>query len=85
MSNEEAVVHRTHVTPAGFAPFERKMLAAGLPDVAIWAFERSYGLLRSGAKLLIAEADIRPVEDVPSLDELAGFRERFRDDFGLGF
>ncbi len=76
MSNEEAVVHRTHVTPAGFAPFERKMLAAGLPDVAIWAFERSYGLLRSGAKLLIAEADIRPVEDVPSLDELAGFRER---------
>ncbi len=82
MSSTEAVVHRPHVTPEGFAAFQRKMHDAGLPDVAIWAFERSYGLLRSGAKLLVGENDIRPVESVPSLDELAAYRERGRAHLG---
>lgn len=59
-----------------FEPFETKMRAEGLPDVAIRAFRRAYGLLRSGAKLLVGEADIRPVEAVPSLDDLSAFHAR---------
>lgn len=60
----------------GFEPFEAKMRAEQLPDVAIRAFRRAYGLLHSGARLLVGESDIRPVESVPSLEELGKYRSR---------
>ncbi len=59
-----------------FEPFAAKMRAEALPDVAIRAFERAYGLLHSGAKLVVGESDIRPVEFLPSLEGLAHYQSR---------
>jgi UTP--glucose-1-phosphate uridylyltransferase len=59
-----------------FRPFAEKMQREQLPDVAIRAFQRAYGLLRSGAKLLVSESDIRPVESVPSLADLSKYHDR---------
>jgi len=48
-----------------------KMLAAGVSEVAVRAFEFSYRALASGAEMMVPEASIRPVESLPLLEELA--------------
>lgn len=47
-----------------------KMEAAGVSEVAIRAFERNVGILKSGAEMMIPEAEIKPVESLPRLEEL---------------
>ncbi len=68
--------------PQGWEPFERKMRDAALPALAIRSFRHAYGLLRSGAKLVVAEADIEPVAEVPTLGSLAGYVARGREVLG---
>ena len=57
-----------------FVPFERKMLAEGLPDVAIRSFHHYYEQLRSGATGMLSRAEIEPVANVPSAASLSGTR-----------
>lgn len=52
-------------------PFRDKMEAAGLSHAAIAAFERSFGLLTANETGLISESEIRPVESLPKLEEVA--------------
>jgi len=49
-----------------------KMQAAGVSEVAIRAFEHNVGVLKGGTQMQIPETDIRPVESLPQLGELAG-------------
>jgi UTP--glucose-1-phosphate uridylyltransferase len=60
---------------AAFAPFERKMRDAGLPDLAIRTFRHAYEQLRSGARGTLSSADIEPVDEVPSAENLGDARE----------
>jgi len=57
--------------PSGFAPFRRKMEREGLPELAIRTFAHYYGELRSGQTGLVAEDEIEPASELPSLDDLA--------------
>lgn len=61
-------------SPDWFAPFECKMADAGLPRVAIDGFRHYVELLRSGERGLVADRDIEPPRDLPSLDDLAAHR-----------
>ncbi len=47
-----------------------KMRAAGAHDEAIRSFEDAYTRLRSGGESLLATADLEPVGDVPTFEEL---------------
>ena len=47
-----------------------KMRREELPDIAVETFARYEERLRAGEQGMVAEADIEPLEDVPSLDEL---------------
>lgn len=58
------------VTADNLAAATARMRAAGVPAEAIATFERGYRLIESGESGLIAEADIEPVADLPSLDDL---------------
>lgn len=62
-----------------FHLFEEKMLAEGMSDAAIAAFQRNYDALVSGASTTLAETDIEPVQSVPMLVDLPGRRPRARD------
>ncbi|HEV7732736.1 MAG TPA: UTP--glucose-1-phosphate uridylyltransferase [Candidatus Binatia bacterium] len=62
----------------GFAPFATKMRAEGLPEIAIAAFERAYGLLGSGDLGKISRRDIAPVDDLPDAAGLAQWRDAGR-------
>lgn len=57
-----------------FAPCERKMRAAGLPEIAIANFRRAFEALVSGEKATLSEAEIVPVENVPDQASLADAR-----------
>ena len=46
------------------------MTAAGLSEAAMAAFERSYHLLAANETGLIAEADIRPAENLPTYESV---------------
>lgn len=46
------------------------MTADGAAPEAVAVFERFYGMLESGATGMIAEAELEPLDDVPSLDGL---------------
>lgn len=48
----------------------KKMEAAGVSEVAIRDFEHNFGVLTSGAEMMIPEADIRPVDSLPRLEDL---------------
>jgi UTP--glucose-1-phosphate uridylyltransferase len=53
-----------------FAPCERKMRAAGLPEIAIANFQRAFEALVSGEKATLSEAELEPVQDVLDQDAL---------------
>ncbi|KAJ1625018.1 hypothetical protein T492DRAFT_247932 [Pavlovales sp. CCMP2436] len=53
-----------------FRAFEVKMRSEGCSPTAIAAFKYNYGVLVSGADLMIGEAAIKPIEKLPTLDEL---------------
>lgn len=58
---------------ADFAPFERKMRAEGLPEVAIRTFRHYFEQLVAGATGTLSEAEIEPVGagEIPSAETLA--------------
>jgi len=58
------------MSAAGLEAAQAKMRAAGAADDAIRAFARAYERLESGESILLASADLEPVEDVPTLAEL---------------
>jgi len=58
-----------------FAPFERKMAAEGVPEIAIRAFRHYYELLRSGRTGTISRDEIEPLDDVPGAGDLSRHRE----------
>ena len=53
-----------------FAAYEVKMRREGCSPTAIAAFKYNYGVLVSGANLMIGESAIAPVQSLPTLDEL---------------
>ncbi len=55
---------------AKFAPFRKKMLAAGMSDSAIRAFGASYAALVAGGTGMIPEATISPAQNLPTADGL---------------
>jgi len=55
-----------------FDAFERKMLAAGLPRLAIDTFRHYYGQLARGETGKLGAADIEPVESLPDAEALSG-------------
>ena len=58
-----------------FEPFERKMHLEGLPEVAIRTFRYYYEQLVSGEEGTLSRAEIDPVDEVPSVEALAGTGE----------
>ena len=50
---------------ASFAASEQKMRAAGLPELAIRAFQRNFELLVAGDRGTLSRHDIDPIADVP--------------------
>jgi UTP--glucose-1-phosphate uridylyltransferase len=58
------------VSAEGLRASEAKMAAAGVPDVAIATFAHYYRQLEAGETGLVPEADIAPVESLPSFDDL---------------
>ena len=67
------------MSPEGLAACEEKMRAAGVPDVAIATFGHYYRQLEAGETGMIAEAEIAPVEDLPSSDALPEPADGARD------
>jgi UTP--glucose-1-phosphate uridylyltransferase len=59
---------------ADFAACERKMRAAGLPELAIRAFRRDFEALVAGDRGALSRREIDPVDDVPSFEESAALR-----------
>jgi UTP--glucose-1-phosphate uridylyltransferase len=58
------------MSAAGLEASVAKMRAAGAADDATRAFVRAYERLEGGASMMIASADLEPVEAVPTLAEL---------------
>ena len=50
---------------AKWPAYEAKMKKEGLSDAAIAAFKYNFGVLTSGADLMIPEASVLPVESLP--------------------
>jgi UTP--glucose-1-phosphate uridylyltransferase len=67
---------------ARFAPFEAKMVAAGLPRVAVDAFRHYHRQWLGGEAGFIREADIRPVETLPSAADVAAYADAGRAALG---
>jgi UTP--glucose-1-phosphate uridylyltransferase len=59
---------------ADFAPFERKMREAGLPEVAVASFRAAFEALTSGATGTLSEREIEPVLEVPDAAALGDLR-----------
>lgn len=59
---------------ADFAASERKMRAAGLPELAIRAFRRSFDALVAGERGTLSRREIDPVDDVPAFAETPALR-----------
>jgi UTP--glucose-1-phosphate uridylyltransferase len=57
-----------------FAPFERKLRAAGSPPAAIESFRHYYAELRAGRSGLLSRREIGPVDAVPSAGDLGRHR-----------
>jgi len=57
-----------------FGPIERKMLAAGLPPLAVDTFRHYWQQLQAGSTGLVPEAEIEPVEALPDARELGDHR-----------
>jgi UTP--glucose-1-phosphate uridylyltransferase len=59
---------------ADFSASERKMREAGLPDLAIRAFRRSFDALVAGDRGTLSRREIDPVDDVPRFEESPALR-----------
>ena len=60
---------------ASFAPFEREMREAGLPDVAVRSFRAAFEALVAGETGMLSERELEPVDavaDAESLGDLHG-------------
>jgi UDP-N-acetylglucosamine pyrophosphorylase len=57
---------------ASFAPFEKKMAAAGMGDAVIRAFRRNYEALVRNETGMIPESSLDPAENIASFDSIAG-------------
>ena len=60
---------------ASFAPFERKMREAGLPDVAVRSFRAAFEALVAGETGMLSQRELEPVDavaDAASLGDLHG-------------
>jgi len=57
-----------------FLACERKMRAAGVPEVAIANFRRAFDALVSGEKATLSEAELEPVAELPEQGALADTR-----------
>jgi UTP--glucose-1-phosphate uridylyltransferase len=55
----------------GFEAFRERMVAAGLPALAISVFGRQYAQLEAGETGLVAESELEPVESLPELATLS--------------
>jgi UTP--glucose-1-phosphate uridylyltransferase len=63
---------------ASFAPFERKMREAGLPDVAVRSFHAAFDALVSGETGMLSDRELAPVDepaDSAAFGELRGAGE----------
>jgi UTP--glucose-1-phosphate uridylyltransferase len=70
------------VSAEGLRASQEKMRREGLPEVAIDTFSHYYRQLEAGETGLIPEAELQPVESLPSADELAHDEEASRDALG---
>ena len=59
---------------ASFAASEQKMRAAGLPELAIRAFQRNFELLVAGDRGTLSRHEIDPIADVPEFAESPALR-----------
>ena len=59
---------------ADFGPSERKMRAAGLPELAIRAFRRNFELLVAGDRGTLSRREIEPIDALPVFEESAALR-----------
>lgn len=66
----------------GLRAAEEKMRGEGVADVAIANFATHYRQLESGERGLLADADVEPVGDVPSIDDLPDDPERADEALG---
>jgi UTP--glucose-1-phosphate uridylyltransferase len=66
----------------GLRAAEEKMRAEGVADVAISTFATYYRRLESGERGILPDADLAPVGDVPSIDDLPDDPEGARDALG---
>jgi len=57
-----------------FRPCEVKMRAAGLPDLAIESFRRSFEAVSRGETGLLSRREIEPVMELPDAGDLTSFR-----------
>ena len=57
------------------------MEQANVSEAAILSFERNFHALESGASSEISESSIRPVEDLPKLEDVARDGEQFNPDY----
>jgi UTP--glucose-1-phosphate uridylyltransferase len=57
-----------------FAPHERKLREAGLPEIAIANFRRAFEALVTGVKATLGDAELEHVADVPDRGALADAR-----------
>jgi UTP--glucose-1-phosphate uridylyltransferase len=62
----------------GFEPFDAKMRAEGLPEIAIRTFRYYYEQLLSGDRGTLSRDEIDPVDEVSSSEALAGSGEAAR-------
>lgn len=62
-----------------FAPFERKMREAGLPEVAIRSFHAAYRQLAAGGTGALSRREIEPLEEVTRSAELPDASEAGRE------
>jgi UTP--glucose-1-phosphate uridylyltransferase len=59
---------------ADFGASEQKMRAAGLPELAIRAFQRDFERLVAGDRGTLSRREIEPVDDVPAFEESPALR-----------
>jgi UTP--glucose-1-phosphate uridylyltransferase len=65
-------------TTPGFAPFAEKMREAGLPALAIAAFEDAFARWRRGEEGTISARDVQPVGELPDAAALASHADAGR-------
>jgi len=65
----------TKLDQAGLAKFGDRMRAEGLPEIATRAFLRVLEFVASGGMTTIPESSIQPIDSLPDLAGLSGFKQ----------